>query len=171
LTEWKLSDLLDNMESTSQAASLQLGTVERARRTVWAPKPIPRWYRLGVGVAAGTFWALQDAHNRVLLFVSMAIYAVVIGVLLGAVARKQGGLTRPKGMPRRLQMAWAESVLWLLAVIAAVGGVVNLLHLPHPWLWFAALGAVALYVGIDVGARVYKRAFDRWSAENTGGKP
>ena len=156
------------MENTFEDASVQLDAVRRARAVVWAPKPIPVWYRAGTGIAAGCFWALQDTHKPAVLVVSSALYAIVIGVLLRMVARKQGSLTRPRGMPRQLQVAWAVAVLAMLAVIALCGAVVKLFDPPRPWLWFGALGGVALYVGIGIGAKVYERSFERWMAESSG---
>jgi peptidoglycan biosynthesis protein MviN/MurJ (putative lipid II flippase) len=158
------------MENTFDEATQQLGAVRRARVAAWAPKPIPWWYRVGVGIAAGFYWALQDMHNAVLLAVSTLVYGCVIGVLLRFVARRQGGLTRPKGMPRRLQMAWAGSIIAMMTVIASCGAAVRLAGVARPWLWFGAFGGVALAVGIDLGARFYRRSFDRWMIETNGGE-
>jgi peptidoglycan biosynthesis protein MviN/MurJ (putative lipid II flippase) len=159
------------MENSFVDASSQLNTVSRARVSAWAPKPIPVWYRAGTGIAAGCFWALQDTHKPVVIAVSTALYAIVIGVLVRMVARKQGSLTRPKGMPRRLQKAWAGSVLSMMIVIALCGGIVHLVNPSHSWVWFGAFGGAALFFGIDVGANAYKRSFERWITDSKGERP
>jgi peptidoglycan biosynthesis protein MviN/MurJ (putative lipid II flippase) len=156
------------MENTFEDASAQLEAVSRARVSAWAPKPIPVWYRAGTGIAAGCFWALQDTHKPAVIAVSTALYVIVIGVLVRMVARKQGSLTRPKGMPRPLQMAWVGSVLAMMIVIALCGAIVKLVNPSHSWIWLGALGGAALFFGIGVGANFYKVAFERWMTNTNG---